>query len=238
MRPKPKRRADKQLSLAARAQPGARGGAWRARAGRPRIPEHKRTFVAHRQRPSLPKSTPLHVTIRLVEGYPPLRRRKPVRWIRRCIQLAHKERFRVIEFSIQGNHLHLIVEADDRRWLGRGMQGLKVRLARRLNLLFRRQGTVFRERYHCRQLRSPREVRHGLHYVLNNRRRHARHRVAKDWIDPFSSAPSFRGWGSRTVTSDEDVGEPVTRRARCYLLRSGWKRGGLLDPNMVPGPAP
>jgi hypothetical protein len=118
-----RRRAPRQLGLAER---GTGRGGYRAGAGRPRIPEHKRTFVAHRRRPSLPNKTPVHVTLRLVEGLPSLRRIRTVRWIRRCIQLAHKERFGVVQFSVMKNHLHLIVEAQDKRALSRGMQGLTV----------------------------------------------------------------------------------------------------------------
>ncbi|HEY6910167.1 MAG TPA: transposase, partial [Myxococcales bacterium] len=42
---------------------------------------------------------------------------------------------RVIHYSIQGNHLHLIVEAESPEALSRAMQGLATRLARRLNQL-------------------------------------------------------------------------------------------------------
>jgi REP element-mobilizing transposase RayT len=46
--------------------------------------------------------------------------------------LAGSERFgmRVCEFSVQGNHLHMIAEAEDGRCLSRGMQGFSVRVAR------------------------------------------------------------------------------------------------------------
>jgi REP element-mobilizing transposase RayT len=231
-----RQRAPRQRGLAAR---GCRGG-YRHGAGRKRIPEHKRTFVAHRRRPSLPKKTPVHVTLRVVKGVPALRRPKPVRYIRRCIQLAHKDRFRIVEFSIQGNHLHLIVEAEDRRALARGMQGLKVRLARRLNALFGHEGTFFTERYHARQIRTPREARHCLSYVLNNARKHAAEQgrtLARNWIDPFSSAPTFCGWGCTTITSAGATKPSVTRPAEFYLLTRGWKRHGPLDPNAVPGPS-
>jgi REP element-mobilizing transposase RayT len=231
-----RQRAPLQRGLSVR---GTRGG-YRYGAGRKRIAEHKRTFVAHRRRPSLPKQTPVHVTLRAVKGVATLRRPKPVRYIRRCIQLAHKDRFRIIEFSIQGNHLHLIVEAEDRRALARGMQGLKVRLARRLNALFGREGTFFTERYHARQIRTPREARHCYGYVLNNARKHAAEQgrtLARNWIDPFSSAPTFTGWAGATITSAGATREEITRPAEFYLLTRGWKRYGPLDPNAVPGPS-
>jgi putative transposase len=235
MRRSKKRRVPSQMGLAAR---GQRGG-WRPGAGRKRIPAHKRKTVAHRRRPSVSPKTPLHVTLRLIEGFPGLRRPKALRWIRRCLQLAHKDGFAIIQFSIQSNHLHLIVEAHDRVALSKGMQGLKIRLARRLNQLFgRRRGTVFPERYHAQPLRSPRQVRSALAYVLNNRRRHlaqCSRGLQRDYVDPYSSAPHFEGWQGDTWTSRELAGQPVTADPQTWLLRIGWKRQGLLDPNTIPG---
>jgi putative transposase len=220
---------------------GVRGG-WRPGAGRKRIPVHKRKTVAHRRRPSVCPKAPLHVTLRLVEGLPGLRRSKALRWIRRCLQLGHKPGFAINQFSIQSNHLHLIVEARDRAVLSKGMQGLKIRLARRLNQLFGgRRGTVFSERYHAQPLRSPRQVRSALSYVLNNRRRHLAQGgkgLQRDYVDPYSSAPHFQGWRGRTWSSKQLAGEPVTAEPTTWLLRVGWRRQGPLDPNAVPGPMP
>jgi putative transposase len=198
--------------------------------------------VAHRRRPSVSPKTPLHVTLRLVEGFPGLRRPKALRWIRRCLQLAHKSGFAVTQFSIQSNHLHLIVEAQDRVALSKGVQGLKIRLAKRLNQLFgRRRGTVFPERYHAQPLRSPRQVRSALLYVLNNRRRHLAQSgrgLQRDYVDPYSSAAHFEGWQVQPWTSAALVGDPVTAEARTWLLRVGWARHGPLDPNAIPGRIP
>lgn len=183
-------------------------------------------------------SYPLHVTLRLVEGVASLRRVTRVRSIRRSIQRAHKAGFRVVQYAVMGNHLHLVVEASDRRRLARGMQGLKVRLARGLNKVLGRRGRLFRERYHVRALRTPREVRNHLGYVLNNLRRHAAQRgrsLARGWVDPFSSGPQFGGWAGRIRTDRRLVGEEVTAPAETWLLRVGWRRHGLLSPDLVPG---
>ena len=143
------------------------------------------------------------MTLRLVEGFPKLRRARALRWIRRCLQLAHKKGFAVVQFSVQGNHLHLIVEAEDRKALSRGMQGLTIRLAKRLNLLFETGGgAVFSERYHAQPLRNPTQVRWALAYVLSNRRKHLAQSgrgMPRGYVDPFSSAPHFDGW-ARAVT--------------------------------------
>ena len=158
------------------------------------------------------------------------------------MQLAHKSGFGITQFSVQSNHLHLIIEAHDRVALSKGVQGLKIRLAKRLNQLFgRRRGTVFPERYHAQPLRSPRQVRSALLYVLNNRRRHLAQSgrgLQRDYVDPYSSAPHFEGWQTRPWTSAVLVGDSVTARARTWLLRVGWARHGPLDPNAVPGSIP
>ena len=154
------------------------------------------------------------------------------------MQLSHKERFGVVQFSVQGNHLHMIVEAADERVLSRGMQGLQIRFAKRLNTLFVRRGRLFRERYHAQPLRSPKQVRGALAYVLNNRRRHlaaSGKRLQSGYLDPFSSAPHFQGWSGRPWTDPRLAGEPVTVEPKTWLLRIGWKRHGPLDVNAIPG---
>jgi len=160
--------------------------------------------------------------------------------------------FRLVHYSLQGNHAHLIVEASDQASLGRGMMSIGARLARAVNRVAARTGPVLADRYHFRLLRSPREVRNALRYVLLNARHHVakvRDRVAKaraaveTWVrlDPASSASWFDGWkagsriepGATTSAADRDT-LPVAR-ARTWLLSVGWRRHGLLDPADVPG---
>src|SRR5262249_52923105 len=118
----------------------ARGGA-RKGAGRKRT--HERPSVPHRSRPAHAQRHPLHVTLRLVDGLPSLRDDDALRVLRDALR-AGAERFglRVIHFSAQTNHLHLLCEAQDARSLARGMKGLGVRLARALNRLWRRTGAL------------------------------------------------------------------------------------------------
>lgn len=174
--------------------------------------------------------------MRVLPDVPNLRTAVRVRWVRRCIQLAHKEGFRIVHFSVMTNHLHMLVEAEDKRALSRGVQGLKVRLARRLNRLFGRKGTFFSDRYHARAVKTPREARNALSYVLANARRHAAasgHGFPMRWIDPFSSAHDFDGWIG--PTRGRRLGAAVTMQARTWLLRVGWRRHDSLCPDEVPG---
>ena len=149
--------------------------------------------------------------------------------------------FRIIEFNVLGNHLHLITEASDKDALSTGLQGFEVRVARRLNSALMRSGKLFAHRYHARYLKTPREVRNALRYVLLNRKHHAaEQRFSKNWIDPFSSAAWFRGW-AQPIRADEPWKRELLAMVRptaeptVWLLTEGWKRHGLLKFDERPG---
>jgi REP element-mobilizing transposase RayT len=175
------------------------------------------------------------VTVPLKRGLPRLRRTRERKALERAFH-AGRERFgfRLTQYSIQSDHLHLIAEADDRRALSRGLQGLLVRVARALNKLWSRTGKVFRDRYHDRVLRTPREVRHALAYVLGNARKHGL-RILRGAVDGFSSAPWFDGWRGEDMAPFEWGSDCPVTRARTWLQRHGWRRHGLLDADEVPG---
>jgi REP element-mobilizing transposase RayT len=183
------------------------------------------------------KDRPLHVTVRLLGGLPTLRRRKEFSVIRTAIARARNEWFAIVHFSVMRNHIHLIVEAHDKHALARGMQGLKIAIAKRLNFLWQRKGSPFSERYHVRELATPTQVRNTLTYVLCNARKHAAERgerLPTRWVDPYSSARQFDGW-RQNVRPEAGVVVP----AACWLLRTGWRRRGPIDAHAIPaGPAP
>src|SRR5688572_2419802 len=136
-------------------------------------PRGARPGVSHRARAPLAARFPVEVTMRVKPGLPSLRGLREHAALRAAI-VAGCERagFRLVHYSVQSNHLHLIVEGSCRNGLSRGLQGLAIRMARALNRLWRRLGSVFADRYHDRILRSPREVWNALRYVLNNARKH------------------------------------------------------------------
>jgi REP element-mobilizing transposase RayT len=176
----------------------------------------------------------MHVTVRLVEGLPSLRTEAARGVLEDAIERANaRGRIRVVHFSAQSNHVHLIVEADDRDAASNGLQGLLISLAKGLNGLFRRAGRVFADRYHDVILRTPAAVRNALAYVLNN---HLRHDRRSRPVDPFSSSAWFDGW--RQALSEQDLlraGREVVARARSWLLRVGWRGRGRIDVAFVPG---
>lgn len=225
-----------QLSLEEALAPKGHGGRRRG-AGRPR----GRNGGSHEAREPVSRHHPQHVTLRIVEGVPSLRSPRLVRLIRRSISRAHREGFGVAEFNVEGNHIHLIVEAESNAARERGMKGLGSSIALRVNRAVGRRGRLFDERYHARSLKTPREVRNGLRYVLNNARHHELCSVyPDDWIDPCSSAPWFKGWRDEVLPDtwwkQELLAEPSpVVEPRSWLLRVGWRRHGEIAFDEVPG---
>jgi REP element-mobilizing transposase RayT len=220
-----------QLTLDRARRPDGRHGGWRPGAGRPRKPG----AISHATRAYLASRFPQHVTLRIRDGVPGIAGEWLMKIIRGAILQSHKIDFRVAEFNVLGNHIHLITEALDKDNLARGMNGLEVRLARRLNRALKRRGKLFAYRYHARYLTTPRQVRNALRYVLLNRKHHAAEKqFSKYWIDTCSSAPWFARWAealrytSRLV--DQLVaGERPTAEPETWLLAVGWKRHGPLS---------
>ncbi|MBK9036197.1 MAG: transposase [Myxococcales bacterium] len=232
-----------QLTLDQARRPTGHGG-WRPGAGR----KKRKGSCAHLPRVRFPASVPVHVTLKVVGGLPSFRRAAVMRVVRAAISAGgHRGDFRVAHYNVLGDHLHLVVEAAGAAALARGMQGLTIRLARRLNVLLGRRGRLFAQRYHARPLRTPREVRNALRYVLLNARHHVTARgqvLAPGWVDPFSSALWFDGWKAAIRTDAPWLralardGCP-TAAPHTWLLSVGWRRGGgLIDVDDVPGPAP
>jgi hypothetical protein len=150
--------------------------------------------------------------------------------------IRSRDDFRLVHYTLQDTHAHLLVEAADAAALGRGMMAVGARLARAVNRVFARCGSVLAERFHIHVLRTPREVRAALAYVLLNARRHARSLVRVVRIDPASSGRWFDGWRWRPSVAVQDGSAPVSR-PRTWLLSMGWRRHGLIDPREVPGDA-
>jgi REP element-mobilizing transposase RayT len=173
----------------------------------------------------------VHATLRVRAGLPSLRDSATRRALEAALARCSRGGFRLVHYSIQTNHLHLIAEVDGERARAVGMSGLVIRLARALNRVWRRSGCVFEDRYHDHVLRTPREARNALAYVLRNA---VKHRSASSGVDPFSSGRWFDGWiggGSACERSSEPA--PV-QSARTWLLTVGWRRHGLIDASERP----
>jgi len=160
--------------------------------------EKKRRLHSRLTRPPVIGRFPLHVTMRIRHGVKTLRDTKRFDRIKRAFRFGC-DRFgmRMCHFSIQDDHIHLIIEAADKHALSRGMQGLNIRVARAANRVLGRIGKFFADRYHARPLRTPTEVRNAVHYVLYNMQKHRKERglYTHPWaLDPFSSVSGEACW--------------------------------------------
>ena len=126
-------------------RPTGRGGA-RPGAGRKRV---RKSRVPHRTREAIPGTCPVLVTLRVREDVPALRRGRFARAFRETLRRgAERAGFRVVHYSLQDNHAHFLVEADDKEKLANGMKSLGARFARCVNRVFGRRGRVLATRFH------------------------------------------------------------------------------------------
>ena len=217
-----------------------------------RKPAGERAGERHEVRPFLESKHPVHVTLRVSPEVGRLRRRSAYhafKWA--LVSAVRRHDFRVVHISIQAHHVHLICEAFDRVALGKGVRGLSISAAHRLNRAIgedtgtpRRKGRVFVDRYHAERLDTPRKCRSALAYVLNNWRRHredlggVRQRRAK--VDPYSSGVVFPGWADIEGPFPAVPGYELLPVSfpKTWLLTKGWKRWGWIKFHERPGPEP
>ncbi len=205
--------------------------------GKPGRPRHAPSAhaISHRQRPLLRKKEVLHLTLKLRRGLQSLRRGKTFEAITRSFyKYSLREGFRLVHFSVQHDHLHLIAEADSKSGLTQAMQRLMVSLARQLNFVWLKvtgkwTGRVFKERYHQHVIRNPKEARAALLYVLRNVLKHCEIRRGEQ--DRYSSARYFDGFSKAKPQAPPDK---LIVKATAWLLTDGWQASGLIKSYEVP----
>ncbi len=203
---------------------GSRRGGMRRGAGRrPRARGERHT--PHRARPAHRAAHPVHVTLRA--ALRSLRSQHLSKTVLGALRESHRRSFRIAHYSNQHNHLHLVVEADNRASLSQGMRGLAVRIARRVNKLLFRRGRFWADRWHGQPLTSPRQVRNALVYVLQNHRKHSAVALGPT-LDPLSSAEWFYGFAESLPAGFQSIGPPAILASKTWLLRSGWLRHGRI----------
>jgi len=233
-KPRAKTGGQLDLDLRPKTHGGAREGAGRKKTGRC-------LDTPHRERPQVSKHHPQHVVLRTRKDVPRLRRGPTYRAIDRALRHALGEyAFRVVHTSIQHNHLHFLIEADDKAALSRGMRSLAICAARAINRVCGRRGKVFAFRYNAKPITNPRQARNTLCYVLNNWRRHKEDlrspAAGRSRLDPYSTAIHFRGWreSPQLAVRDDYVPLPAAE-PQTWLLRVGWQKHGSISAYAVPG---
>lgn len=189
--------------------------------------------VSHRTRPRVSGRFPLHITCKLRPGLKGLRSTRLHAEFQKCLRKAKIKGLRVLHYSILNDHLHLYVECSSNKDLASGMNSLGSSFGRCVRKQSGETGKVFRGRYHVRALKTPRENRNALAYVLLNR---AKHQKVFAYYDPYSSGAFFNDWrrllgreiGPRLC--DWKIRErplpAYLAEPRSWLAREGWRRAG------------
>ncbi len=248
-------RGRRQATGRVKGQRGARGAqlelplpkAWGGRRpGAGRKPAPGRSPTPHRARGEHKARHPVHVTLR--SGFRPLRSQHVFPTVCHAVAGANRRdpaSFRILQFSVQFDHVHLVVQASDKRALASGVRSLAIRIARYVNELVMRKGAFWADRWFGRELTSPRQVRNALVYVLANFRKHSRSRVPAG-VDPFSSGLSFDGWRgfsrgagrvpplAGTPVRCEPKAEDCVSEPSCWLAARGWRVHGLVALDEAP----
>jgi len=187
--------------------------------------------VPHTKRPEIKGAC--HVVLRVMRGLPWLRTPKTYRVLEGALRQANQRAgFKLVQYSVQRDHLHLLIEAEDRRALARGMQGLLISVAKRLNRFWRRKrGSVFADRYFSRLVEGFQKLRTVLGYILNNGRKHGVWASPTE-PDPYSSGRWFQFWGCRRKFRRPLRASPVVEPSE-WTLQLATQRGLQLDD--VPG---
>lgn len=200
------------------------GGARRG-AGRKRLDAH--AYVPHVARVAKAGKYPMHVTARAVRGLPSFRESRIGSLVLLQLRRLNDTTFQISHHSVQKNHVHLIVEADDRPTVSRKMSGFMASFAKRLNVELGRTGKVWRERFYCRDVTTASEMHNVLTYVFGNAKKHGD--IPRDslQLDSFSSAWTFDGW-DRPVDLPPEKIRWTPPEPRTELLQRDWIAYGLL----------
>jgi REP element-mobilizing transposase RayT len=228
-----------QQDIVFRTRGGKRPGAGRKPAG-PRRRE------PHTTRGAFSKKHPLHIVLRVVAGIGTLRKRDCYQALRRAsFVVLGRPDFRICHISIQGTHVHLLVEADDKDALSRGMKSFEISAAKRLNRAISRRsgvprrGGVFDDRYHREVIDNPRQARNCLAYVLNNWQKHGENArgPARNWkLDPYSTAMAFTGWAEQPPVwfAPPTYERMAVMVPETWLLAASWRLHSPISIHEVP----
>ena len=162
----------------------------------------------------------MHMTVRRRDGLPSFRQQRIGKLLLEILDDKNDDRFHIVEFSIQSNHIHLVVEADDRKTVIRKMQGFMIAFAKRVNRILGRSGKVWADRYFARDVTSSRDMHNVLSYVFGNAKRHRAIPDAPGVVDVYSTTWRFFGFPTRGT---EHWPRPKPRTA---MLQRWWRAHG------------
>ncbi len=202
-------------------------GGKRRGAGRP----NESGLVSHAKRPRIKFSTPVHITLKIRDGLVNLRCGEVAAAFKKSAARASVFGFKVVHFSIQNDHVHMIVETPDNESLALGMRSFGCRFGKLVRKIVGGHGPVFSGRYHVSVLNNPTKMKNAMAYVLQNFSKHSK---LLNHVDQYSSAAYFVQWNKLL---GKKAGPLLVRKSRppelpfylsapgSWLAREGWMRG-------------
>ncbi len=140
--------------------------------------------IRHTKRPYLSKPTSLHLTVKIKKNKAEIKNKSVLAILKRAILNARKQGLQVIHYSLEYDHVHLLIEADNNFILAKGMQAFGVTFSKAINRLKRLKGEVYKHRYHFRRISSSKELKNVMNYIFTNG---LKHKTANSIISPFNS---------------------------------------------------
>ncbi|MDD4973652.1 MAG: transposase [Bacteriovorax sp.] len=140
--------------------------------------------MRHTSRPHLSKACSLHLTVKIKKIKAELKNKSVLSILKRAILNARKQGLKVIHYSLEYDHVHLLIEADNNHILSKGMQSFGVTISKAINRMRKLKGGVYKHRYHFRKISSPRQLKNVLNYIFNNG---IKHKTAKHIVGHYNS---------------------------------------------------
>jgi REP element-mobilizing transposase RayT len=145
--------------------------------------------IRHISREDIKKPTSLHLTIKVRENKADIKNKQILKALHHSIKRARMKRLKIVHYTLEYNHIHLLVEAEIKQLVHQGMQAFGISLAKKINTIKRLKGTVYKHRYHLRKINSPRDLKNVLHYIFNNGIHHKR---TSNVLDSYNSLPALK----------------------------------------------
>lgn len=178
--------------------------------GRPAI--HDRG-IRHISRDEIKRPTPLHLTIKIEKSKAGLKNKGILKILHHAIKKSRLVGLKIIHYTLEFDHVHLLVEATDKVSTSKGMQSFGITFSKGINKIKNLKGRVFKTRYHYRKLNSAREIKNVLNYILGNS---IKHKQSSSIITPYNSLLAVNDF-SKLYPGFESMIENVLHKSAVLL---------------------
>lgn len=168
--------------------------------------------IRHTRRERITKQSALHFTIKVRENKADIKNKRLLKILHHAIKRARLKKLKVLHYSLEYNHVHLLVEARDNQIIHQGMQAFGISFAKAINKIKFLKGRVYKNRYHFRKITSLRDYKNVLLYIFRNGIKHKR---TQSLFDPYNSMV-YEKLISANMTRVIDK-SLVLRKLRCDL---------------------